>query len=65
MNSHIHDYFTTIGKRGGRKTAQRGVQYYRNLQRRSVIKRRQNAAREAKRLSRHQAKQKATTLSVV
>ncbi len=44
MNNQITQYLRTIGTRGGRTTARRGTQYYRDLQRRSVITRRQNAA---------------------
>ena len=45
MNDPLRTYLGVIGARGGRKTARRGRQYYRDLQRRSVITRRQNAAK--------------------
>ena len=40
--NEVKNYLKKIGKRGGKKTAIRGSEYYRELQKKSVVKRKEN-----------------------
>jgi general stress protein YciG len=46
MRALLKEHYTEIGKRGGKKTSSRGVEYYREIQKRSVIKRHLNKAKK-------------------
>lgn len=46
MKKAAHKIFSVMGSKGGRKTAERGPKYFREIQRKSVAARKQNSKKK-------------------